>query len=73
MAKKNVQKVEVIVKEDTSVFINGKEVKVKKGLQVLSADVARILVGAGYAEPTETEKKPQDQGGSEQQSDANAK
>ena len=73
MAKKNAQKVEVIVKEDTSIFINGKEVKVKKGVQSASPEIARILVEAGYAEPTETEEEPQDTGGSEQQADTNAK
>jgi hypothetical protein len=56
MAKKSdAQKVEVMVKENTSVFINGKEIKVKKGIQMVDQDVARILVEAGYAEATKTE------------------
>lgn len=50
MTKKAGEKVEVVVKEDTSVFINGKEIKVKKGVQTVDPDVARILVEAGYAE-----------------------
>lgn len=55
MAKKAEKKAEVVVKEDTSVFINGREIKVKKGVQTIDPDVARILVEAGYAEVTQVE------------------
>jgi len=48
--KKGNDTVKVFVKEDTSVFINGKEIKVKKGTQNLKPEVARILIEAGYAE-----------------------
>lgn len=50
MAEKKEQKVKVLVKEDTSVWINGREIKVKKGAQEVEPEVARILIEAGYAE-----------------------
>ena len=48
--KQTPKKVKVFVKEDTKVWINGKEIKVKKGNQEVESEVARILVEAGYAE-----------------------
>ena len=50
MAEKKSEKVKVMVKQDTSVFINGKEIKVKKGTQSVEPEIARILIEAGYAE-----------------------
>ena len=43
------EKVKVIVKQDCSVWINGKERKFKEGEHVVEKDIARILVEAGYA------------------------
>jgi len=48
--EKSVKKVKIFVKEDTKVWINGKEVKVKKGNREVEENVARILIDAGYAE-----------------------
>ena len=48
--KKEQKKVKVMVRQDTSVFINGKETKVKKGTQSVDPEIARILIEAGYAE-----------------------
>jgi len=50
MAEKKNEKVKVMVRQDTSVFINGKEIKVRKGTQSVDPEVARILIEAGYAE-----------------------
>ena len=44
--KQTPKKVKVFVKEDTKVWINGKEVKVKKGNQEVESEVARILIEA---------------------------
>jgi len=45
-----VKKVSIFVKEDTRVWINGKEIKVKKGNREVEENIARILIDAGYAE-----------------------
>lgn len=50
MAKEKDEKVKVLVREGVSVWINGKEIQVKQGMQELDPEVARILVEAGYAE-----------------------
>jgi len=47
------KKVKVMVKEKTSVFVNGKEIKFERGFQTTDPDIARILIEAGYAEEVE--------------------
>lgn len=50
MEKKETKKVKVFVKEDTKVWINGKEIKVEKGKREVEENVAKILIEAGYGE-----------------------
>jgi hypothetical protein len=49
----------VYLEKETSVWINGKEIKVKAGTQEVNDEVGRILIEAGYAKKIEekTEKK----------------
>jgi len=42
MAKEREEKVKVLVREDVSVWINGKEIQVKQGMQELDAEITRI-------------------------------
>lgn len=39
----------VYVKNDVSVWINGKELKVPQGIQDVDDEAGRILINAGYA------------------------
>jgi len=47
----------IIVKQDTKVWINGQERKVRKGLQDIDDTVGTILVEAGEAEIANDEKE----------------
>lgn len=48
MAKEN-NNVKILVDTDVVVMINGQEIKVKKGVQNVDKEIARILIEAGYA------------------------
>lgn len=50
MAKKEVKKVKVFVKEDTFIMINGEKHPIKKGVQEIEEGKAQILIEAGAAE-----------------------
>jgi len=52
------------VEKDTPVWVNGKKVIVKAGVQEVDEDIARILIHAGYARAIEekTEEKPKKKG-----------
>lgn len=57
MAKKEeVKTIEVYVKEDTTLMINGKQEKIKKGVQKMEAGKAQILIDAKVAEKVEEKK-----------------
>ena len=50
MAKKEVKKVKVYVKEDTFIMVNGKKEEIKKGVQEMEFGKAQILIDAKVAE-----------------------
>ena len=50
MAKDNKDTTVVLVKEPVVVIINGQEIKVEKGKQEVSKEVARLLIEAQYAQ-----------------------
>jgi hypothetical protein len=65
---KKVNTAKVYVKENATLIINGTKKLVKKGIQVLPENEARILVNGGYADFLETQKgsgKPKDAEGKE--------
>jgi hypothetical protein len=40
----------IIVKQDTTVWINGKPIEVKKGVQEIDDNIAIVLIESGHAE-----------------------
>ncbi len=54
----------IVVEKDTPVWINGKQVVIKAGVQEVNEDIARILIQAGYAKAVE-KKKGQEKKGQE--------
>ena len=56
MAKKEVKKVKVYVKEDTFIMVNGKKEDIKKGVQEMDVGKAQILIDAGIADIVEEDK-----------------
>lgn len=61
MAKKEVKMIDIYVKEDTTLMINGKQEKVKKGVQKMEAGKAQILLDAKVAEKVEGKKEDKEQ------------
>ena len=57
MAKKEVKKVKVYVKEDTFIMVNGKREDIKKGVQEMETGKAQILIDAGVADKVDKEEK----------------
>lgn len=55
-AKKEVKMIDVYVKENTVLMINGKKEEIKKGVQKMEAGKAQILIDAKVAEKVEEKK-----------------
>jgi len=47
----------IIVKQDTTVWINGTPIKVKKGIQEVDDNIATILIESGNAEKGASDKE----------------
>ncbi|WP_156875192.1 hypothetical protein [Thermodesulfovibrio thiophilus] len=47
----------IYIEKDSSVWINGKEIKVAPGSQEVDDEVGRILIDAGYAKAIDEEKR----------------
>lgn len=56
MEKKGIQKVQIYVKEDTFIIVNGNKEEIKKGIHEMEEGKAQILIDAKVAEKIEKEK-----------------
>ncbi len=60
MAKKEVKKVKVYVKENTFIMVNGKKEEIKKGVQEMEVGKAQILIDAKVAELVKEKEDKED-------------